>query len=270
MIEKVPPSISTESPEAKKQAVFEKAKHTFFDSPWLRFDDLDSDDIKELNLDMTEKYEAIKQLQSGDPNALVEKFDLAIEEAESEVSKIRRNDPETAFMLWGENAVERYSEKVKKLKELRNEIRDAYSLKGYREIGDETQERRRKMILDARDIIIEYGFDQGGGEYCLEALQEMKKGDPIPVIELIKNAVHICRSIAALHLDVGLEGEPPDVEESYARQGEFMSMERFIRAIQKEYAIPIEMTPALRREMRGKKELGILKKKSKKEKPMLE
>jgi hypothetical protein len=117
------------------------------------------------------------------------------------------------------------------------------------------------MAREARRIFIEYGFDkEGGSEHAYNILKEMEEGHPEKAIDRIQDAVYICRDIAQSYLEDGPEGEKRDVEASYERQAEFMNMETFVRATKKEYGIPIETTSALRRNIRGKRELRILKK----------
>ena len=259
------------NPEAQKRAIFDDAKRVFsevdekYEDYWSRFDELAPEEVDELNLDNREKYEALKRLQEGSVNELLDKLDEDMLECKTFIAQARESGSKSGLVEFWVKDVQRFAKSFEQLKKLKEAIGVIYSInlreRDLNRDEDKEKSRKRNMMREARHIFLEYNFDgeQSGG--CYNALKAMKDGHPEQAIYFLEGAIAICKDVASAHLD-NTYGDA-DIEESHRKQDEYVNIRAFIRTIKKEYAIPIEMTPALRREFAGK---AVIKENHKKKK----
>lgn len=124
------------------------------------------------------------------------------------------------------------------------------------ELSPERKKNREKIIAKAERILTDYENPDSDGEIRLQSIIEMRSGSPAKVIELLEIAISNCKSRAGDLLQETEYSEPGDLEESMKKQQEYLEMEELVRNIKVEYSIPIEFTPALKRQFAGKKDLG--------------
>jgi hypothetical protein len=127
------------------------------------------------------------------------------------------------------------------------------------ELSAERKSNREKVIAQAERFLSAYRQYDSDGQTELQAVEEMKGGDPGKVIELLEIHIDNCKSLAGDLLSGTLYSEPSDREESIRKQQEYLEMEELVRAIKIEYSVPMKFTPGLKRELAGRKKLkGII------------
>lgn len=256
-------AIQSSDTETKKHAVIEDIKNLFEEGneefnyekkfgAWLWTDNPEPEDIEEMGLNDREKYEAIKKLEAGHPYEILKKLEEYIDEYKDSVDKENKHDKRSLLA----HGILKKKNDLLKLKKQISELYFPDKTQKEIETPENVQKHgRESLIRKVRQFFISYPEGlQTGAMY--NALTEMQDGHPENALKLLTNAIGQCKRGAAELLDSSREDyRNSDVEESSRMQFDAMDMEDLELAIKKEYSIPIELTPALRRQWIGQKKL---------------